>query len=84
MTHAQLGAYLLALWGLPDEIVQIVEYHDFPSLSPHESNIQQLLLVHVAQGFDASGNCESPLDAPFLERAGFSSDVEHWQGLLKD
>ncbi len=30
-SHAELGAYLLGLWGLPDSIVEIVAFHHEPS-----------------------------------------------------
>ncbi len=30
-SHAELGAYLLGLWGLPDSIVEIVAFHHNPS-----------------------------------------------------
>ena len=31
VTHAQIGAYLLGLWGLPDNIVEGVAFHHNPS-----------------------------------------------------
>ncbi len=30
-SHAELGAYLLGLWGIPDSIVEIVAFHHRPS-----------------------------------------------------
>ncbi len=30
-SHAELGAYLLGLWGIPDSIVEIVAFHHEPS-----------------------------------------------------
>ncbi len=30
-SHAELGAYLLGLWGIPDNIVEIVAFHHEPS-----------------------------------------------------
>lgn len=30
-SHAELGAYLLGLWGLPDSIIEIVAFHHSPS-----------------------------------------------------
>ncbi|MDR4505703.1 MAG: response regulator [Candidatus Scalindua sp.] len=30
-SHAELGAYLLGLWGLPDSIIEIVAFHHNPS-----------------------------------------------------
>jgi putative nucleotidyltransferase with HDIG domain len=31
VTHAEVGAYLLGLWGLPDSIVEAVAYHHRPT-----------------------------------------------------
>ncbi|MBN1866720.1 HDOD domain-containing protein [Candidatus Sumerlaeota bacterium] len=33
-THAEVGAYLLGLWGLPDAIVEAVAYHHCPEKCP--------------------------------------------------
>jgi putative nucleotidyltransferase with HDIG domain len=30
-SHAELGAYLLGLWGIPDSVVEIVAFHHEPS-----------------------------------------------------
>ena len=30
-SHAEVGAYLLALWALPDAIVEVVAYHQQPA-----------------------------------------------------
>ncbi len=31
-SHAELGAYLLGLWGIPDRVVEIVAFHHEPSM----------------------------------------------------
>ena len=44
-SHAEVGAYLLGLWGLPFDIVEAVAYHHHPELvEPTEL----LIAVHVA------------------------------------
>jgi len=35
VSHAEVGAYLLGVWGLPVEIVEAVGYHHNPTLVPH-------------------------------------------------
>ena len=46
-SHAEIGAYLLGLWGLPDNIVEAVAFHHLPSESlDREFNI--LSAVHIA------------------------------------
>ncbi|MCK5149139.1 HDOD domain-containing protein [bacterium] len=46
-SHAEIGAYLLGMWGLPDEIVEAVAYHH----SPGENMTREILplaAVHTA------------------------------------
>jgi len=45
--HADVGAYLLGLWGLPDSIVEAVAYHHRPSESPVDQ-FGPITAVHVA------------------------------------
>ncbi|MHC4268985.1 MAG: HDOD domain-containing protein [Planctomycetota bacterium] len=46
-SHAELGAYLLGLWGLPDSVVESVAFHHKPSkliesMSPETSKVVNL------------------------------------------
>jgi HD-like signal output (HDOD) protein/CheY-like chemotaxis protein len=45
--HAQAGAYLLGLWGLPKELLEIVAYAHQPSTA-QPSSFSPLTAVHVA------------------------------------
>ncbi len=46
-SHAELGAYLLGIWGLADPIVEAVALHHRPALAPvHE--LSPLACVHIA------------------------------------
>lgn len=45
--HAQVGRYLLALWGLPAAIVDAVAYHHYPMQS-EQSAFSALTAVHAA------------------------------------
>ena len=47
-SHADIGAYLCGLWGLPDPIVQAIAYHHEPSSAPSQSDSTALTAVHVA------------------------------------
>ena len=83
-THAEVGGYLLGLWGLPDSIVQAVAYHHVPSESMAEG-FNSLAAVHVANVVENeldSGERRpgaTGLDEAFLERIGVSERVEHWR-----
>jgi putative nucleotidyltransferase with HDIG domain len=47
MTHAEAGAYLLGLWGLPDSLVEAVAYHHRPAESGNNA-FCALTAVHAA------------------------------------
>lgn len=46
-SHAEVGGYLLSLWGLPDPVIEAVVYHHMPSQSL-EQGFSALTAVHVA------------------------------------
>lgn len=52
-THAEIGAYLLGLWGLPYPILEAVALHHNPMLAP-QSEFDLLGAVAVAQELVAS------------------------------
>ena len=47
LTHAEIGAYLLGLWGLPKRIVEAVALHHNPNETPYEG-LCALTAVHAA------------------------------------
>ncbi len=49
-THAEVGAYLIGLWGLPEQIVEAVAYHHAPVNCPHPGSAM-LTALHVADSF---------------------------------
>ena len=50
-THAEVGAYLLGLWGLPDPIIDAVALHHKPSSSKAETLVP-LTIVHAANALE--------------------------------
>lgn len=46
-SHAEIGAYLLGLWGLPYTVVEAVALHHRPNRVPHE-NFDAISAVYVA------------------------------------
>jgi HD-like signal output (HDOD) protein len=46
-SHSEIGAYLLGIWGLPDEIVKSVCFHHTP-LESGMSEFSSLTVVHAA------------------------------------
>jgi len=73
-THAQIGAYLLGLWGLPYSIVEAVAMHHTPkAITPHGYDLLGALSVsHAllepknAHALAGSGGPDSGIDAAYL------------------
>jgi HD-like signal output (HDOD) protein/CheY-like chemotaxis protein len=77
-THAQIGAYLLGLWGLPAEVIEAVGSHHLPLEG--RSTLDPSAVVHVAEVLAAealgSGEHEAtPLPEEALERFGVARTV---------
>jgi HD-like signal output (HDOD) protein/ActR/RegA family two-component response regulator len=86
-THAQMGAYLLGLWGLPYPIVEAVALHHTPgAITSHGYDLLAALAVaHTllepanAQAISLVGSSEPGVDADYLARLGAPFDWEEAQ-----
>ncbi len=86
-THAQIGAYLLGLWGLPYSIVEAVAMHHAPTaITPHGYDllgalaVSHALLEHKsAHGLLSSGEPDSRIDAAYLASLNAPFDWEEAQ-----
>ena len=85
-SHAEVGAYVLGLWGLPNPIIEAVAYHH----TPHESftsTFSALAAVHAADSIDyaESSGCGTAvgnkLDMDLLARIGLDGQVDEWRTL---
>ena len=83
-THAEIGAYLLGLWGLPDGIVEALAYHHNPRLCPHNA-FTPLTAVHVANALlhemevvDGESQTE-PVDLDYLTQIGLDDRLAVWR-----
>jgi HD-like signal output (HDOD) protein len=82
-THAELGGYLLGIWGLPDLVVQAVTFHHRPSSFPTHG-FSPLAAVHVANVFErefsATGDSTETveLDHDYLRAVGLDCRLEAW------
>jgi putative nucleotidyltransferase with HDIG domain len=47
ITHAEIGAYLLGLWGLPLQVTEAIAYHHAPAAVPHQ-RFDALAALYVA------------------------------------
>lgn len=82
-SHADVGAYLLGLWGLPIEVVQAVAYHHHPQ-DVVTDGFTALTAVHAANGIlrDAhtgEASCETLINLEYLATIGLSERLHVWQ-----
>jgi len=85
-SHAEVGAYLMGLWGLPDSIVEALAYHHNPADSGRQG-FGAVTAVHIANGLTRSATPESligippPLDLAYIESLGFIALLPAWEQL---
>jgi HD-like signal output (HDOD) protein/CheY-like chemotaxis protein len=88
-THAEMGAYLLGLWGLPYPILEAVAFHHRPTLAA-QNEFDVLAAVAIAQEVLASAepersrgshqqDVEPPIDQSYLARLGAPFDWKQAQ-----
>lgn len=86
-SHAEVGAYLVGLWGLPFDLVEAVAFHHTPSRGGNRA-FSGLAAVHVADVLQhetqpgGSGRL-AVLDEAFLEPLGLSQRVGEWREALQ-
>lgn len=88
VTHAEVGAYLLGLWGIPSSILRIVSLHHHPGLI-QGSTFSPLLAVHLANVFgDPAGSHpmfgHSSLDAEIAKDPQFTPHLDRWRARLAE
>ncbi len=81
--HAEIGAYLLGLWGLPAPIVEAVAWHHEPRRhDPNGSNV--LAAIHVADFLESRRLPAShrhlvvKIDEPYVGSLGLNGRIEEW------
>lgn len=83
-THADAGAYLLALWGLPLEIVDAVRCHHRPAESPTDAvvavHVADALLLEARDGGRGAGRW---LHADVLAGTAFADDLPRWRAMAQ-
>jgi HD-like signal output (HDOD) protein/CheY-like chemotaxis protein len=88
-SHADVGAYLLALWGLPNPIIEAVALHHQPARCA-APEFSPAIAVHAGDVFAHEFyqvNTEVPkpqLDLDYLTRLGFDTRIEAWQAGCKE
>jgi HD-like signal output (HDOD) protein len=83
-THADLGACLLATWGLPLPILEAIAWHHEPEKSD-DRGFSLLSAVHVANVFaQENGFCSEPdargrIHVEYLKELGLTDCLDRWR-----
>ena len=83
VSHSEIGAYLLGLWGLPLAIIKAVQEHHHPNMDEH-TQIDQTVLVHVANAIEKasltpSGDPVADLNTEVVTRLHLGESIAQWQ-----
>jgi HD-like signal output (HDOD) protein len=87
VTHAEVGGYLLALWGLPVPVIEAVSFHHRPRECTH-AGFSPTIPVHVANVFAhilATSHAQWPgnkVDIACLTSLGLEKRFGHWKEKL--
>ena len=84
VTHAEVGAYLLGLWGLPHPIVEAVAYHHNPSAAL-ERSFDIPTAVSLANALVEELTEDRPLAiAHHLESLKVSGRIDRWRAIARE
>jgi len=91
VSHAEVGAYLLGIWGLPSPVVEAVAHHHHPDRLPQDSldavGIVYIWNILAHQVADRAPSPESTaqmeIDPDYLERLGVTEPFPSWQEMAK-
>ena len=92
VTHAEIGAYLLGLWGLPYTIVEAVAFHHAPANIPQHC-FEVLGAVYVANILaheqtpprpGVAPDVHDELDLAYLEALGVSDRLPVWRQMATE
>ena len=87
--HADVGGYLIGLWGLPVPVVEAVSLHHCPSRTTQPA-FSPLTSLHAANVLEHerpdSGNGVPPprFDADYLGKVGVSDRLDAWRKALQE
>ncbi|HTV59463.1 MAG TPA: response regulator [Verrucomicrobiae bacterium] len=86
VSHAEVGAYLLSIWGLPTPVVEAVAHHHRPQRVPQD-HLDAVGIVyianylanrHTAGGESGAELAHQELDPEYLAALGVEDKVEEW------
>jgi putative nucleotidyltransferase with HDIG domain len=90
VSHAEVGAYLLSLWGLPSQVVEAVAHHHHPE-RVHQDKPDMVSVVYLANFLARSyskdrqttGNFEQEIHPKVLEIPVISEKLPEWHKMAE-
>jgi HD-like signal output (HDOD) protein len=90
-SHAEIGAYLLGLWGLPYAVVEAVALHHAPDRVPHQTfdaasavYIANLLAQELESPFPPPWGDGLQCDQGYLISLGVQEDIPNWRAMAAE
>ena len=87
-THAEVGAYLIGLWGLPDTVIEALAYHHYPD-KIQVDGLSPFISVYLANLFDHQLSAKKAqsksieIDKEFVKNNGFDNKIDLWRNLCE-
>jgi HD-like signal output (HDOD) protein len=83
-THAEIGAFILGVWGLPSTVVEAVAFHHDPVAAAH-TEFGALTAVHAASVIVSQwhGDHTTHLDEEYLRAVGKFDHFAEWQAAFE-
>jgi putative nucleotidyltransferase with HDIG domain len=88
-THGEIGAYLLGLWGMSEQVVNVAAMHHHP-LRAGDTSFTALTAVHAANALEYEGATEADglpipvIDMEYLRQLGLDERVDLWRAARHD
>jgi HD-like signal output (HDOD) protein len=88
ITHAEIGAYLLGLWGLPVSVTEAIAFHHSPSRVPHY-RFDAIAAVYIANllAHDNDGSVQerqTVRDLSLLQNLGVADQLPSWEEIAEE
>jgi len=88
-SHAEIGAYMLSLWGLPSGVIKAVAFHHNPAKET-SYRVDSVSAVNIANCLYYSENPQAGkrnvqilLDKPYLERIKAEKMLDEWKDMAR-
>jgi HD-like signal output (HDOD) protein len=84
-SHGEIGAYLLGLWGMPLDLLEVAALHHQPSRSISKE-FTTLTAVHIANVLEheltpdqEEAGATAKFDEAYLEKVGLLDQIDQWR-----